>query len=211
MSCVPPDCSLPWLQRLSSPAAATARRPRQPNHTPTTASPTADATSAAPTTTATLSPTPDELSPKPPLESPAPLGQPACKGSALTVADADTLVDPQTTREVYAVRTSGPDCQLQGYPTVTFQDASGRPVPVSVQHSGFGVPADKPQPVTLSRLDQRVVRDRLSARRQPAPTVAHVDRDAAQAPAPGTASAASGRCAAARSRSRPVMRRGDID
>lgn len=187
----------------STPSAA-------PIQTPTTTSPAPEVTSAAPTATpTTASPSPDELSPKPGLESAPPLGQGVCKGSALTVTDADTLVDSQSTREVYAVRTTGPDCQLQGYPTVTFQDASGRTVPVSVQHSGFGVPADKPQPITLSR-STSLSFEIGSARSGTCASITHVT-----VTLPGTTPAhrvssqwqvCGGKVAVS-----PVLRRGDID
>jgi hypothetical protein len=144
-----------------------------------------------------------------PLESAAPLGQPVCQGSTLTVTDADTLADPQSLREVFSVRTSGRDCQLQGYPTVTFQDGSGRRVPVTVVHSGFGVGADKPQPVTLSR-STSISFEIGSARSGSCVNVATVmvtlpgtspaHRTATQFPVCGGKAAVS-----------PVMRRGDID
>jgi hypothetical protein len=120
---------------------------------PVIAAPTATAThSATPGTTVTTtrpatvspSPSPDELSPKPGLETAAPLGRPACKGPDLTVTDADTLVDPSYRKEVFALRTRGPDCQLKGYPTVQIAG-------VTVQKGGFGLPPEQPQAVTLSR------------------------------------------------------------
>jgi hypothetical protein len=103
-----------------------------------TQSPTPVPTTRAPT------PTPDEQRPKPGLESAPPLGRPVCRGQALTVTDADTLVDPSYRKEVFVVRTTGADCQLKGYPTVQVQG-------VTVQHGGYGLPAEEPQPVTLSR------------------------------------------------------------
>jgi hypothetical protein len=176
----------------------------------TTAPPTSVPTTDAPTATPTsASPTPDELSPKPSLESPAPLGQPVCKGSTLTVTDADSLVDPTSFREVFSVRTNGRDCQLRGYPTVTFQGANGRAVPVTVLHSGFGVAPDKPQPVTLSR-STSVSFEIGSARSGSCTSVTHVT-----VTLPGTApghrtstqfDVCNGKAAVS-----PVMRRGDID
>jgi hypothetical protein len=181
-----------------------------PSQSPTTASPTPDATSPAPTATpTTATPSPDELSPKPPLETAPPLGRPACKGSTLTVTDADTLVDPQSTREVYAVRTSGPDCQLQGYPTVTFQDARGRSVPVSVLHSGFGVPADKPQPVTLSR-STSLSFEIGSARSGACTSVTHVTVTL-PGTTPGHRISSQWQVCGGKVAVSPVMRRGDID
>jgi hypothetical protein len=125
-----------------------------------TASPTPSATpspAAAPTPAATASPTPstlapaDPLSPRPGLESPAPVGQPACRSEDLTVTDADMLVSPQYVQEVYAVRTTGRPCQLAGYPRVTLLGPDGRPLAVTVQHGGFGLPPEQPATVTLSR------------------------------------------------------------
>lgn len=111
---------------------------------------TPPATTEAPTATATTSTSTPTATPSVP-DSPAPLGQPQCKSATLTITDADTLVDPKSTREVYAIRTSGPDCQLQGYPFVTFQDAAGHEVSVQATSSGYGVRRTKPEPVTLSR------------------------------------------------------------
>jgi hypothetical protein len=178
--------------------------------TPTTASPTPDVTSAAPTVTpTTASPSPDELSPKPGLESAPPLGRPVCKGSTLTVADADTLVDPQYAREIYAVRTTGPDCQLQGYPTVTFQDAGGRSLAVSVQHSGFGVPADKPQPLTLSR-STSLSFEIGSARSGACTNVTHVTVTL-PGTSPGHRISSQLQVCGGKVAISPVLRRGDID
>ncbi|MCU1587028.1 MAG: hypothetical protein JWN31_521 [Frankiales bacterium] len=178
--------------------------------TPVTDSPTPGATSAAPSAAPTsASPSPDELSPKPPLESAPPLGRPVCKGSALTVADADSLVDPQSTREVYAIRTSGPDCQLQGYPSVTFQDSSGRSLAVAVTHSGFGVPAGKAQPVTLSR-STSLSFEIGSARTGACANVTHVT-----VTLPGTSPAhrvsSQWQVCAGKAAVSPVLRRGNID
>ena len=107
--------------------------------------------SPAPSRTVTGAPSPDELSPRPGLESPAPLGRPTCSGTALTVTDADTLVTTQYRHEVFVLRTSGPACQLQGYPRVSLLGADGRPLAVRTQEGGFGLPAEKPAAVTLSR------------------------------------------------------------
>lgn len=93
----------------------------------------------------------DPLSPKPGLETAPPPGQPLCKGTALTVTDADTIVTPSYKREVFAVRTTGRPCQLNGYPTVQLLDASGKPLPVKVEHGGHGLPAERPATYTLSR------------------------------------------------------------
>ena len=112
-----------------------------------TAPTTASAPAPAPTTaspTPSPRPRPTTASPKPGQETAPPLGRPACAGKALTVTDADTLVDPSYSKEVYVVRTTGPECELQGYPTV---QATG----VATRHGGFGLPPERPQAVTLSR------------------------------------------------------------
>jgi hypothetical protein len=125
---------------------------RRPTAVPT-AVPTA-APTASPTASPTPSPTPatpeDPLSPKPALESPAPLGQPTCQASALTVTDADSVTDATTTHEIFLVRTSGAPCQLEGWPAVRLVDAAGHDLPVAVGHGGFGLPSATPAPVTLS-------------------------------------------------------------
>jgi hypothetical protein len=113
------------------------------------ANPTAvTSTSAAPRATETPA---DPLSPRPGLESPAPLGQPTCKGPAVTVTDADTLVTPQYKREIFVLRTNGPACQLEGYPKVVLRGADGRALAVTARHGGFGLPPEKPAAATLSR------------------------------------------------------------
>lgn len=111
---------------------------------------------ATPTSSPTPSPTPsadspeDPLSPKPALESPAPLGQPTCQASALTVTDADTVTDATTTHEIFLVRTAGSPCQLEGWPAVRLLDGAGKDLGVQVQHGGYGLPTATPAPVTLS-------------------------------------------------------------
>jgi hypothetical protein len=108
-----------------------------------------------PSPTPTVSPTPSPtLSPTtsatPPAvvpsgsESPAPLGQPACKPAAVTITDADTLVKPGYRAEVYVLRTTGAPCQLMGYPGVLVSGAT-------VTHGGSGLPAETAQAYTLSR------------------------------------------------------------
>ena len=104
--------------------------------------------SAAPSPSATPSP---KASTKPNTESAPPLGQPACLGSALTVVDADAVTVGGSLEEVFVVRTSGPDCQLSGYPTLAFAGAGGQPLTVTVDHGGHGLAPSQPGPVTLSR------------------------------------------------------------
>jgi hypothetical protein len=108
------------------------------------------ATPVLPAPTATV---PDDpLSPSPARESAAPLGRPACRASDLTVADADAVTsDEGVLVEVFAVRTTGPDCQLQGYPALRLLDAAGADLPVRVDRGGHGLPSRRVAPVTLSR------------------------------------------------------------
>ena len=108
---------------------------------PTGSSP-ASATSAAPLPPSASSPG---------LESAPPLGQPACAASTLSVVDADAVTVGSSLEEVFVVRTSGPDCQLSGYPKLAFTGADGKPLPVTVGQGGQGLPASTPGPVTLSR------------------------------------------------------------
>jgi hypothetical protein len=123
--------------------------PTHPRATPaaTTHAPTA---TAAPTPTASEVPD-DPLSPRPALESPAPLGQPTCAPAALTVTDADSITSDRSVQEVFVLRTQGRACQLEGWPAVRLLDAAGRDLPVTVGHGGFDLPATAPAPVTLSR------------------------------------------------------------
>ncbi|HUR52375.1 MAG TPA: DUF4232 domain-containing protein [Mycobacteriales bacterium] len=76
----------------------------------------------------------DPLSPRPPLESAAPLGGPTCDAAQLRVTDADLLADERALEEVFAVRTTGPACALRGWPAVTLLDGAGRPIPVATRN-----------------------------------------------------------------------------
>jgi hypothetical protein len=67
------------------------------------------------------------------------------------VTDADTLVSPQYKHEVFVIRTSGPPCQLKGFPAVRLLDSAGHQLAVQTQSGGFGLPPRTPQTVTLSR------------------------------------------------------------
>jgi hypothetical protein len=91
----------------------------------------------------------DPLSPRPGLETAPPPGLPVCADDTLRVVDADTIVRLASVEQVYVVRTTGPDCQLEGHPEVTVL-ADGRPVPVEVTPDGPHVSARQPGPVTLS-------------------------------------------------------------
>lgn len=104
----------------------------------------------------TPSPTPsvepvDPLSPRPGLETAPPAGQPTCQGSALTVTDADTIVTPTHKREVFVIRTTGRACQLRGYPAVRLLGSDGKPLPVTVQRGGNGLPREQVATYTIDR------------------------------------------------------------
>lgn len=105
----------------------------------------------------------------PPVEVAPGLGQPACLTNALTVTDADTLYMGEATHELFTIRTSGPDCQLEGYPEVEVLDAGGAALPVSVERGGFNLPGGPPKPVTLSRSTSVSFRI-ATARRENCPT-----------------------------------------
>ena len=49
------------------------------------------------------------------------------------------------------MRTTGPDCQLKGYPSVSLLDAAGRALPAKVARSGYDLSDKAPAVVTLSR------------------------------------------------------------
>lgn len=107
---------------------------------------------ASPASPARTEPAPeDPLAPAPPLATAPPTGQPTCQASDLTITDADAVIIDSTVQELFVVRTSGPDCQLKGYPSVELQDAAGRPLAVDYRQGGFGLPAEAPQVHTLSR------------------------------------------------------------
>jgi hypothetical protein len=88
----------------------------------------------------------DPLSPKPPVEAPAPSPTGAtCDPADLSVTDADLLADEHQLQEVFAIRTSGAPCRLQGWPTVTLLGAGDAPIALSTSRAGF------PEPVSLTR------------------------------------------------------------
>lgn len=107
--------------------------------------------SAAPTSAPPPARAPeDPLAPQPPLETaPAP-GLPVCAPAALSLVDADLLVETAYTQSVYVLRTEGPDCQLEGFPAVTLLGADGAPLPVRVSQGGFELP-DTAEVTPLSR------------------------------------------------------------
>ncbi|MCU1603459.1 MAG: hypothetical protein JWO22_4168 [Frankiales bacterium] len=113
--------------------------------TPTpTPSPTATVVvPPSPTASPTPSATPTPVVPTG-SESPAPLGQPTCKASAVTITDADTVVKPGYRAEVYVLRTTGAPCQLTGYPSVLVNGAT-------VTRGGSGLPPETVHAYTLSR------------------------------------------------------------
>ncbi|CAA9305337.1 MAG: hypothetical protein AVDCRST_MAG07-44 [uncultured Frankineae bacterium] len=137
----------------SASSSATARASSSPAGTasgspaPTGPAPSATGTDGEPGVVAPQ----DPLSPLPARESAAPVGQPPCRVADLSVVDADTLVLPQHVEEVFVVRTDGPDCQLEGYPTLRLLGADGAPLSVTVDRGGHGLADVRPAPVTLSR------------------------------------------------------------
>lgn len=122
-----------------------------------TATPTPTAvvteTSARPTSTPTPTPSPtatEQPPAKPPVETPPPPGAPPCKPASLTLTDADVTEAEGYRQELFGLRTSGPNCGLQGYPVLELRDAAGRVIPVSWSKGGYGLEPSKPEPVTLS-------------------------------------------------------------
>lgn len=144
---------------LPAPLPATPPPAAEPTDVPaatpwTTASPRA--THSAPARpTATAAPRQpeqpeDPLSPRPALESPPPPGRPTCRAAALTVADADAVYTDTAVQELFTVRTTGPDCQLSGFPAVQLRGAGGAPMAVRVTRGGYGL-RSRASVVTLSR------------------------------------------------------------
>lgn len=109
-----------------------------------TPAPTALTGTSAPPLASPVPDTEDPLSPRPALESPAPTGQPVCEPAAVTVTDADAIITDRV-EEVFVLRTRGRPCQLEGFPSVTLLDSSGRALPLPVSTSRA-----EPEPVTLS-------------------------------------------------------------
>lgn len=143
---VVPPTTEPSTQPRPEPASQPGSQPEsEPSSEPST----------VPTPATSPSPVPsgpeDPLAPRPALESPAPLGAPTCQAGDLSVVDADAIVTPSTVREIFVVRTSGPQCQLLGYPEVELRGAGGAALPVRVGRGGYGLPAEQPAAVSLSR------------------------------------------------------------
>lgn len=88
---------------------------------------------------------------RPPVETAPALGQPVCKAADLTLDDADAVITAESVQELFVVRTTGPDCQLQGYPEVVLRGEGGGPMTVTYTRGGNGLPTDQPGVVTLSR------------------------------------------------------------
>ena len=89
--------------------------------------------------------------PTAPRETPRPPSAPPRAPENLTVTDADTVVTQQYREQVFVLRTTGPDCGLSGYPTVTLRDAAGKAFTVAYARGGFGLSTVPATPLTLSR------------------------------------------------------------
>lgn len=134
------------------PAGTTAAAPG-PTPTASRAAPATPSASGKPVPPpVATSPPADPLAPGPGIESAPSTGQPTCLASAVTVVDADAVGSAGGGLvEVFALRTSGRPCQLDGFPALRFLGADGRLVPVRVDRGGHGLPATRPGPVALSR------------------------------------------------------------
>jgi hypothetical protein len=73
----------------------------------------------------------------PPVESaaPAPTGA-TCDPADVTVTDADLLADENQLQEAFALRTRGPACRLQGWPSVTLVGSDDAPIRVTSRRTG---------------------------------------------------------------------------
>ena len=139
-----PALGLVLLTACSSDAKPESAPTPVPSTPPAATSSPTGSPSALPSATASPTTAP---SPSPSIEQSAPApGAPTCKAAALTLTDADTLVSQQSREQVYVIRTTGPDCGLQGYPTVTLKGADGKDLAVRYTRTG---PA--PAPLSLSR------------------------------------------------------------
>ncbi len=67
------------------------------------------------------------------------------------MTDADTIVTPTHKREVFVIRTTGRACQLRGYPAVRLLGSDGKPLPVTVQRGGNGLPPERVGTYTIDR------------------------------------------------------------
>ncbi len=137
------------LSACSSPSTSkVASGPSLPNPTVTAEPP---ATTAPPVPTPSTTPHSAAGSPSPGAEtSPAP-GASSCAPKDLTLTDADTVVTQHDREQVFVLRTTGPDCGLSGYPTVTLRDAAGKPLLVTYSRGGFGLSTAPAAALTLSR------------------------------------------------------------
>ena len=143
--------SAPRTSRSAAPVTtAPAAAPTTPTATSAPAAPSAPSAPAAPTTTAPEQPE-DPLVEKPGLESAPPAGLPTCRAGALSVTDADAVYTTDAVQELFTIRTTGRDCQLEGYPTVSLLDEAGRELPAQVRRNGYGMSAHGPEAVTLSK------------------------------------------------------------
>jgi len=126
-----------------------------PSVTATTpaAPPTPTPTAAEPVPTvvpSSVAPSPSAV-PTAPRETPPPPEAPTCKPAHLTITDADTVVTQQYREQVFVLRTTGPDCALSGYPTVTLGGDTGKAPAVTYSRIGFGLSTVPATPLTLSR------------------------------------------------------------
>lgn len=124
-------------------SSATAVSPPVPTPTATVTGP------ATPTPGPTPTATPPSATP-PPVETPPPPGAPPCEPATLTLTDADYTEQGGYRQELFGLRTSGPDCGLQGYPSLELRDPAGRVIPVRWSKGGYGLDPATPDPVTLS-------------------------------------------------------------
>lgn len=152
----------PLPRAAATPAtAATPAATATPASSPDAAPPTVSTPAAVPSPEPSLpvalpAPLPsrgpaDPLVPRPGLESPAPLGEPTCRAQDLSMVDADAIVTPETVHEVFVLRTTGPECQLEGFPQLQLRDAGGTPLALTVTRNGFGLPVEQAEPFSLSR------------------------------------------------------------
>ena len=152
---------------------ATASVSPEPEPVPTTARATPSASPTAPRASATGTPSPvpartatpaatasvtvtpeqpeDPLASRSPLETAPSPGQPTCDARTLTVTDAGRAYTLTAVQSLFTIRTSGPDCQLEGYPAIALRDAQGSPLTVAVRRGGYGLPTAPPAAMTLSR------------------------------------------------------------
>lgn len=135
----------PSPSSTAAPSPAPSARPTVdavvPPEQPPTATPSGTTTTAPPAPPVT----------RPPVETAPPPGQPLCRASDLTLDDADAVITSAAVQELFVVRTSGPDCQLQGYPDVVLRGEGGAALSVDYTRGGGGLDPAEPEVVTLSR------------------------------------------------------------